>query len=197
MDMIPALVWSFRVYHYIDTHYLNSTRSYVASRIALYPFAPCCSPFCCRFYLRIFGWRMGSGGPHVLTCVDISCPGTFTTQPYNFSCLCAPTVEKIDILQCFLDKNCTSADFAAALSVCVLPLYMPGLIVANYSQNVWWPMLPAVVDESKEGAIIGGVLGGALLVVLSVGCYLFGKHRRIKAITEIEIPDGARLRSTA
>ena len=116
VDMIPALVWSFRVYHYIDTHYLNSTRSYVASRIALYPFAPCCSPFCCPFYLRI--WRMGSGGPHVLTCVDISCPGTFTTQPYNFSCLCAPTVEKIDILQCFLDKNCTSADFAAALSVC-------------------------------------------------------------------------------
>ena len=53
-------------------------------------------------------------------------------------------------------------------------------------------MPPAVVDESKEGAIIGGVLGGALLVVLSVGCYLFGKHRRIKAITKIEIPDGSK-----
>jgi hypothetical protein len=73
---------------------------------------------------------------------------------------------------------------------------MPSLnTIANQPQNAWWPGSPAVFDESKEGGIIGGVLGGTLLVVLSVGCYLFGKHRRIDAITETS--DGARLRPTA
>jgi hypothetical protein len=103
----------------------------VAPRIPLYPFA-------CRSGSEILNGMItillpllfanlrlasGVGWTSCLSiCVDYSCPGTFTF-PYNFSCLCSHTVNKIGILQCFLDSpNCTSADFAAgilgALSVC-------------------------------------------------------------------------------